>query len=112
MWPPVIAQVKAYSPPLELASHEWIALIASCVGGFVTLVYWLVRLSFKRQQEITDRYFSHLERKDQEQQENIKIFGDSMERIGKAMDEQTVILKGLHEKTDAARCRFPEGHHS
>ena len=88
---------------LDLTQPQLLTLFVTSIGGFLSLIYWLVKLSFKRQSEITDRYFAHLEHKDTEQQENIKVFGDSMERIGKAMEEQTNLLKGLHEK---AVCKF------
>lgn len=94
------------STTIDLNAPQFLTLLVGGVGGFVSLIYWLVRLSFKRQSEITDRYFTHLERKDQEQQENIKVFGESMEKLGRNMDEQTAILKSLHER---ASCKYPQG---
>lgn len=102
----LLAQTAFDPKPVEFSSGQWIALVIGAVGGFFTLVYWLVRQAFKRQSEITDRYFNHLERKDEEQRENIKLFGESMERMGKAMDEQTSVLKGLHEKMERQQCRY------
>lgn len=91
---------------IDLSAPQVLTLMVGGVGGFISLIYWLVRLSFKRQGEITDRYFGHLERKDQEQQENIKLFGDAMKKMGDAMDEHTVLLKSLHDKT---KCNYPLG---
>lgn len=94
---------------LDLNAPHVIALLVSIIGGFSSLVYWLVRMAFKRQGEITDRYFTHLERKDQEQQENIRVFGDSMEKFGRAMDEQTSLLKQMQRDQEGHKCRYDGG---
>lgn len=83
-------------------------LVALGMGGlasFASLVYWIVKTSFKRQGDITDRYFGHLEKRDHDQQEAIKVFGESMERVARHLDEQSAILKDLHGRT----CRYLAG---
>lgn len=65
-------------------------VLATIVG----LVVWIVKQSFKRQGDITDRYFQHLE-------ETHKVSAKTSESLTGAFSELSGTMRNLDERTTA-----------
>jgi hypothetical protein len=99
-----------------------IGIFAACVG----LVIWLIKASFKRQDSVTDRYFSSLEnqmaeqkqkdlrllesqdKKDQLYGEALSAIRTTLNEVAGAVSEQTRALQSLHQKHDQLPCQHKE----
>lgn len=81
-----------------------IGIVATVVASITGLVVWLVKYAFKRQSEITDRYFGHLEKRDEANQAAIDRFGDTMDKVNQNLDEHTRLLKNIADRQDTT-CR-------
>lgn len=81
-----------------------VGIVGVTVASITGLVVWLVKHAFKRQGEITDRYFGHLEKRDEQNQQMIDRFGDTMEKVNQNLDEHTRLLKHIADRQDTT-CR-------
>jgi hypothetical protein len=86
-----------------------IGAVAFCITAFIGLIVWLVKEAFKRQSEITDRYFGFLEEISHHQQQKNKEFLATLDKYSAAMELQSELLKDIHSKVNDAKCRHQGG---
>lgn len=81
-------------------------LLAGAMGAtFMSLVVWIVKMSFQRKSEITDRYFDHLERSYHQMILTNERFSESFERLSdgiRALEEQSQRQGHLLERLTGA----------
>ena len=105
-----------------MSNPSEIGVLAAVVG----LVIWLIKASFKRQDSVTDRYFSSLEQQMSEQKakdlrlmesqdKKDQLYGEALTAIRSTLNEvasavtaQTRALQTLHEKHDSLPCQHKE----
>ena len=86
-----------------------IGIAAVVVTSITMLVVWIVKFFAKGQREVTDRYFGHLERRDEDNRKAISMFSDSLEKVNANLDEHTKILRGVVDRQETS-CKYRKEH--
>ena len=81
-----------------MINDPWLyaSVLGATIASVVGVVVWLVKHSFKRQTEITERYFAHLERQQLEARE-------TNERLVCAFSDLSKVLHSIDQRTQEHR---------
>jgi len=86
----------------------WVGTLLTILATIVGLVVWLVKWSEKRQSAVTDRYFTHLEKRAEVDDARYKKQWDLLDQQTKALSQNTEELKAL--ALAVSRCQTPRAH--
>ena len=86
--------------------------LGSILATVVSLVVWVVKMSFQRQAAITDRYFGHLEETGRQTAETNRTLAGAFDELRHAMkrleersDEKIKLLQQLTQEVRNGKCR-------
>lgn len=92
---------------------DWttIASGAGLTGAVVGLLVWLSKQSFKRQAEVTDRYFKHLETERAESREERTQNRQVLQELSRSVNQNTESVRELARAVSGS-CKHPLGRES
>lgn len=86
-----------------------VSVILGVSATIVSLIAWLIKASFRRQDEVTDRYFKHLEYSAESQRRESDQYKATLAKIEETLTAQTMVLRSLAEDLKSgAGCRHAE----
>ena len=114
----MLGQIEYLKVDAITALGSMITILATVVG----LVVWLVKQQTKRQNDVTDRYFRHLEERSSKNEKIHEGYAEAFKAVGESISTQTLEISkqtvqlgeltskvgGLAESVVKSQCRAPE----